>query len=181
MQVPAFVCFVFIGIIEVMLMLGLTTTTNWMASRWHGNVRFLQMLETAFWVSQSSMTWFFAADYLCLGIGMLSLSRSLTGALEAYSTRSFRCITITLGVLCILNFFFEVLRFGSWRVGMGLSAACIGLIGFILLPAWLVLLGNVLTQKAAGMDSLMQDVARESAGINGMELPNGEYGSAGRT
>ena len=159
---PAFFTFSVITTLELVFTAGLTTTTTWMWSTWDLDVEALRMLTIAHWVARSTTVWFFALDLLCLGVGMLSIWYAAKGEGRDGTGGVPRCLahlSLAIGVLCAIYFVLELARFGSWVKFSQISFLVLGIVGFILIPIWLVVWSRTLSrlQRSGGMRSLIEN------------------------
>eukprot|EP00937_MAST-01D_sp_MAST-1D-sp2_P007084 g7084.t1 len=173
---PSFFTFGIITTLELVFQCGLTTTTNWMWSSWDLDLGALRVLTLAYWTARSATVWFFALDLLFLGIGMLAIWYATRG--EDRGTGGgggaggvplcLSRLSLAIGALCCVYFVLELARFGAWVRLSQISFLVLGVVGFVLLPAWLVWWARVLgrLQRGGGLRSLLAD-GSGSRGLGG--------------
>lgn len=138
-----------IRVMEWTYNMGIRTGSDWMSS-WAimkpndaktaaGDVQFIQVLEMIYRMQRFKESFLYTADYFFIGVAMWVLSRS------AITTNTFSKRHGYLGyaicILSFLHFVFDLLRLVTWGTFMLPAVLTRLLVGFIMLPIWLVWLG----------------------------------------
>lgn len=153
-----------IRFLELCTRAGTIQVVDWMAGPdWALGPHGLQMLVIATWVSRASFVWLVAMDGLLIGTSLVAIATLVYK--EELFNRKFGHLSMATGVLMLLGFILDIARFGSWRV-LSMSAQLIyTLCGFILLPIWVVWLGNSLGRYSSLSDPIVSATDRRGDGL----------------
>lgn len=173
---PAFIMSSGIRILELTFRAGVGMHSDWVASSWgtpdgnnvpHLSDQDLRALSISYATTMSQGLWLFAMDYLLLGVGLIAASLCAYKCDKALP-RWWAHLGIFAGVLGVINFLLELGRLGSWFLMSEISGVTVGLMGFLLLPIWLFVLGCTLERasRSAGQRLMAGDEG------SSLELPN---------
>jgi len=160
--VPAFAGAALIGALELVGRAGRSTAADWMSGDdWNLDSTGLRVLWYTDFISQSDSLWLFALDELLLAIGLIAIASATFrfGVLPTWHAY----VGAGAGTLAFINFCLELARFGNWRLFSVIGGISIAVVGFILYPVWLVLLGCYLagtTEGSTNQQSLMTSTER---------------------
>lgn len=149
LMLSAFVCSAGISLLEFLFRAGMVSTSNWLAS-WAAVTDYttdpepIKMLTISYFLVNGQTTWAFAADDLFLGIGLLTASFLTWRYGQLPITHAW--IGAATGVLSVVNFILELARFGEWSKLSLASSIVYAIVGFVLLPIWLIYLACFLGQ-----------------------------------
>jgi len=151
----AFVFTFAINIVELCVRAGERGTSDFLTS-WTLGTTALQSVTLTYIQVRGMFSWLFALDELVLGVGLIfaSVLGFRTKKLPTWHS----WLGLVTGVLAAVNFLLELGRLGNWFMFSVIAGISMSVVGFILLPIWIVTVGcylEVLAPLDGRSDPLM--------------------------
>lgn len=166
----AFSISLFTNFLEFAVRAGERSVSDWLSGpNWNLPADQLRGLTLSYFQQQGMWTWVFALDELLLGVALISaavlaLARR-PGVLPAWHS----WLSVVAGILAVVNFGLELGRLGSWQTFSIIGGISTAVVGFILLPIWLITVGcylEVFAPEDGRGAPLMEDDDHHAAGLS---------------
>jgi hypothetical protein len=145
----AFIFAFAVNVVELCVRAGERGTTDFLTT-WGLGTTELQSVTLTYIQVRGMFSWLFALDELVLGIGLICAAT--LGFRTSKLPRWHSWLGVVTGVLAVVNFLLELARLGSWFTFSVIAGISMSVVGFILLPIWLITVGCYL-QVYAPQDS----------------------------
>lgn len=162
-MVPAFVFSFAVNAAELAIRAGERTVSGWIAGpSWDLEPAQLRAVTLAYIQGQGQFSWLFAMDEVMLGVGLICAA-SLCFRF-GIMPRWHGWLSLVAGILAVINFGLELGRLGSWQTFSIFGGISTAVVGFILIPIWLVTIGCYLEVFAPPGDSRGASLMDDDAG-----------------